>query len=98
MRVNDAAASAIARTYTRQVTAPGAEAARLGLRQSEGRARTDSVSLSDTTQQLLKLREVVAAQSEVRADRVAALKAAITGGKYQVDAQALAARMLGAGA
>lgn len=95
MRISDATANAIARTYTRQVNAPDTELARPGLRQAEGRPRTDSVALSTTTQQLLRLREVVAAQSEVRADRVAALKAAIAGDRYQVDTMALAARLLG---
>ena len=95
MRVNDAAANAIARTYTRNVGAPGSEMAKLAMRQAEARPRTDSVSLSSTTQQLMKLRDVVSAQTEVRADKVAALKAAIAGGRYQINTDVLASRLLG---
>jgi negative regulator of flagellin synthesis FlgM len=94
MRVNDAAANAIARTYTRNIGAPASEIAKLAMRQAEGRPRTDSVSLSSTTQQLMKLREVVAAQTEVRAEKVAALKAAIATGRYQINTDALAAKLL----
>jgi negative regulator of flagellin synthesis FlgM len=94
MRIHDATANAIARTYTRQVSAPAGDAARIGLRQAESRPRTDSLSLSTTTQQLMKLRGLVESQSEVRPDRVAALKAAITSGKYQIDTQTLAAKLL----
>lgn len=95
MRINDATAGAIAQTYTRQtVTKAGAAAASV-VRQAAGRPRTDSISFSATTRDLLRLREVAAAQTDVRPDRVAALKAAITSGKYQVDTGVLAAKLLG---
>jgi negative regulator of flagellin synthesis FlgM len=95
MQVNNAASSMIARTYGRQVGGPGDAIMRAPVRAAEGRPRTDSLSISDSTRELARLREAAADQPDVRANRVAALKSAIEGGTYRVDLDVLAARLLG---
>lgn len=95
MQIHNATAGAIAQTYTRQTAARTGDADRSLLRPAAGRPRADSVSLSTTTQELMRLRNVASAQPDVRAERVAALKAAIAGGSYQVDTGLLAGRLLG---
>lgn len=50
----------------------------------------DSVSLSDTARSLASARAAVADASDVRADRVAQIKAAIASGTYTVDSRQLA--------
>jgi negative regulator of flagellin synthesis FlgM len=89
-------AGSIARTYQRGVVGPAtAHNAYAGaMRQAAGRPRTDSVTLSSTTQELMKLREVVSSSPDIRSERVAALKAQIANGTYNTDPAALAARML----
>lgn len=95
MQIHNNLIGSIARTYTRQTGAvSGAADGSLGARGAVGRPRTDSVSLSGTTQELKKVRDMVSAQPDVRAERVAALKAAIANGSYRVDNTALAEKML----
>jgi flagellar biosynthesis anti-sigma factor FlgM len=95
MQVNNAASSMIARTYGRQVGGLGDAAARATTRAAEGRPRTDSLAISDSTRELARLRQAAAEQPEVRANRVAALKNAIEGGTYRIDLDVLAAKLLG---
>lgn len=57
---------------------------------SEKSNASDKVSLTDTATQLQSLRQVIADSPEVNTDRVAALRAAIADGSYQVDSDALA--------
>lgn len=54
----------------------------------------DRVSISAEAQELLKLREALV-ESEVRPERVEALREAIARGAYDVPAKAIAAKMLG---
>lgn len=56
---------------------------------------SDNVSLSDTAQSLSRLEAAVASSSDVNAERVAEIKAALEKGQYRVDAYALAGKMLG---
>jgi negative regulator of flagellin synthesis FlgM len=56
--------------------------------------RADAVSLSDEARSLSAARNTVSGNSEVREDRVAAIKAAIADGTYKVDSRALAQRLL----
>jgi len=95
MQVNNTASSMIARTYGRQVGGPGDAAARVTARSAEGRPRTDSLTISESTRELARLREAVAEQPETRANRVAALKNAIGSGTYRMDLDVLAAKLLG---
>ena len=95
MQVNNAASSMVARTYGRQVGGPGDAVARAPLRSAEGRPRTDSLAISDSTRELSRLRQAAADQPDVRANRVAALKSAIESGTYRVDLDVLAAKLLG---
>ena len=95
---NDPIATSIARTYTRQVTAAGPAAANAyaaAARQAGARQRSDSVTLSSTMQEAQRIRAVASDQPDVRADRVAALRLAISNGSYKVDNGALAAKLMG---
>ena len=55
---------------------------------------TDKVSLTDNATQLQSLQKAVAEAPVVNKDRVAALRAAIDNGSYQVDAKKLARNMI----
>lgn len=96
MRVQNAIATAVARTYTRQAAGvfdgpPPAP------RPGGGRPRTDRLDLSATVEQFRRLMGAVTEQPDVRPDVVASLRAAVQGGAYRVDPQALAARLLASG-
>jgi negative regulator of flagellin synthesis FlgM len=54
----------------------------------------DSVELSDTARALANASQTVAQASEVREDRVAAIKAALANGTYSVDSRTLAQAMV----
>jgi negative regulator of flagellin synthesis FlgM len=60
--------------------------------------QSDAVSLSDAARALASARTTVADATDVRADRVAALKSAIADGTYKIDGRALAKSMVRAGA
>ena len=57
-------------------------------------AATDKVSLTATATQLQALQQEIAALPAVDQDKVAALRAAIEDGSYQVDSQKLARNMI----
>lgn len=57
-------------------------------------ASSDSVSLSATGQNLAKLEAAIAQSPEINEAKVAEVKAAITSGRYQVDAESIADKML----
>ncbi|MFH7321085.1 flagellar biosynthesis anti-sigma factor FlgM [Desulfurivibrio sp. D14AmB] len=60
-----------------------------------GAAQTgDRVDLSSSTQDIQRVKEVLAQTPEVRLEKIRALKGQIERGEYQVDAQAVADRML----
>jgi negative regulator of flagellin synthesis FlgM len=88
MRINDYRAAQIAQTYGPQGT-PDASA-----RAKKAGQRTDGTSLSSAAQELLKARRAVQDSPEVRAELVAELRRQVQSGTYQVDAQALARRLM----
>ena len=55
---------------------------------------SDKVDLSASTQDTQRVKEVLAQTPEVRVERIQALKGQIERGEYQVDAHAVADRML----
>jgi negative regulator of flagellin synthesis FlgM len=59
--------------------------------------QADSVELSDTARALSSAGQTVASASDVREDRVAAIKAAIASGTYSVDSRTLAQAMVRTG-
>lgn len=61
---------------------------------SEKSSSNDKVSLTDTATQLQSLRQVISDSPEVNTDRVAALRAAIADGSYNVDSDALAQNLI----
>ena len=69
----------------RKVTAAGSDA---------GGRRTDKVTVSAQARELYRAMQAVDAHSDVRADRVEALRAQIDAGTYKVDAQGLAQRLV----
>ncbi len=89
--------------YQRQAVqgaGPGADPAaappRTGADGSRTR-RTDRVTVSDQAQELYRAMQAVNAQSDVRDERVAALRAQIAGGMYRVDATGIAQRLVEGG-
>lgn len=54
----------------------------------------DQVTLTDSARSLQKIEAAVAKTPVVNADKVAAVKQAISGGTYQVDANRVAGKML----
>lgn len=64
---------------------------------AEGAARSDgkqdTASLSSRGRVMAGIFATVAQSPEVRAERVAALRAAINGGTYEIDVNAIAARL-----
>jgi negative regulator of flagellin synthesis FlgM len=58
-----------------------------------GTRRADRVTVSRQAQELYRAMQAVGQQDDVRADRVEALRAQITGGTYRVDAQGIAERL-----
>ena len=56
--------------------------------------QADGVSLSEEARSLAAARDTVSGSSNVREDRVAAIKAAMADGTYKVDSRALAERIL----
>jgi negative regulator of flagellin synthesis FlgM len=67
----------------------GAEEARSGSQ--------DRISVSDRARTMAVVSRSVAATSDVRAEKIASLKAAINNGSYQVDVNGIAARLLRGG-
>lgn len=83
--------------YQRQVAqaqaASAHEATRRSTRGSASSRRSDEVSLSATAQSFARVMEAVQQQPDVRADRVAAVRARIANGTYGIDAQLIAQRL-----
>lgn len=62
--------------------------------QSEAPARQDSVSLSREAQTLGRLESRVQSEPEVDEAKVAAVRQALESGRYQIDSESIASRML----
>lgn len=62
-----------------------------------GSRHVDEVSISESGQTLRRLIDAVSAQPDVRADRVAQLKAQIERGEYRLDSATVAERMIDEG-
>ncbi|WP_019605469.1 flagellar biosynthesis anti-sigma factor FlgM [Teredinibacter turnerae] len=82
-----ASGSAKARATPTGRNAPAAE-------YSPAPAAQDSVSLSPQGQTLAKLSTELSQSPDVDQDKVAAVRTALAEGRYQVDAQAIAGKML----
>lgn len=54
----------------------------------------DTVAMSEAGASLARVQEAAAAAADIRADRVAELKAQIQAGEYPIDADAIAERLL----
>ena len=54
----------------------------------------DRVSLSPQARELMKAQQVMANLPDIREDKVAELKARIDGGRYRIDSEGIAARMI----
>ena len=57
--------------------------------------RPDAAEFSDELAELRRVRAAAAAADEVRADRVAAIKARLQAGTYTIDTNTLAEKLLG---
>lgn len=56
--------------------------------------RADAVELSESSTNMSRVRDAAAAAPDVRAERVAALRAQVQSGTYTVDSQALSGKLL----
>lgn len=65
-----------------------------GVKESRGPAQADQVDFSDRAQEASSLRRALRQVPEIRADRVAALKAQVEAGLYRVRTAELANRLL----
>ncbi len=86
-------------TRTARITPPKAERSLLDSQAKPAAAheqRPDAVELSESSRDMRGARAAAAAAPDVRADRVAALKAQVQNGTYTVDNQALAGKLLSA--
>lgn len=83
--------------YQRQVAqteaAEAVAAQRGGSRGAAGGRRADQVTLSEGAHAFVRAMDAVTAQPDVRADRVAQLRARLEAGTYQVDASRVARRL-----
>ncbi len=83
--------------YQRQVaqaqSASAPDSTRRAARGGAAGRRTDEVALSANAQSFARVMEAVQQQPEVRADRVAAVRARIENGTYGIDAQVIAQRL-----
>lgn len=83
--------------YQRQVAqaqaAGAAEGGRRAARGDSAGKRMDQVSLSASAQSFARVMEAVQQQPDVRADRVASVRARIAGGTYGIDADLIAQRL-----
>lgn len=61
---------------------------------NEGAPASDSTGITSNARELSQAREVVEASPEVRAEKVAALKAAIANGTYSADPREIARSLL----
>src|SRR5262249_33891295 len=75
-----------------------AEANAASASSSAATRQADSVTFSDTARALSAANQSVASTADVREDKVAAIKAAIADGSYDVDSRALAQSMVKAAA
>lgn len=89
---NNVNSTATANARTRQTTESQSTAAKSAPPAKP--ADSDSVSLSVKAQTMGRLEAQIADASEVDEDKVAAIKAAISEGRYQVDSRTIAERML----
>ena len=87
--------------YRQQAAATaGAKAAEGGTDAGQARAagrggrRADQVQLSSQAQELQRALDAVTAEPDVRAARVDALRQQVASGTYEVDARAIASRMV----
>ncbi|HEX2999136.1 MAG TPA: flagellar biosynthesis anti-sigma factor FlgM [Armatimonadota bacterium] len=60
-------------------------------------AQEDAVTLSPRAKEVQKVKQYLAAQPDVREDKVAEIRARLESGEYQVSAQELAERILQSG-
>ncbi|MDA0270320.1 MAG: flagellar biosynthesis anti-sigma factor FlgM [Chloroflexi bacterium] len=87
--------------YQRQVTqsqeAGEVAASRTTGTQRGSARRTDEVALSDEARGFARIMQAVSETTDLRADRVEALRQRVDAGDYQVDADALARLLLARG-
>ncbi len=88
---NSVNSSAVSTAKTRAAATPGKEAkAEVPTEKTQG----DSVSLSVKAQTMGRLQAQIGDAPEVDEAKVASIKAAIAEGRYQIDSQTVATRML----
>lgn len=78
------------KNITHQTKEPGISASK----EKEKLLSKDNVVLSSRSKEMQKIYETLKETPEVRSDKVAALKKAIQEGKYKVDSQQLAEKIL----
>lgn len=93
MRIENIDKKAI-NTYEQQVQRVNDQAKAETAQQQQKPAKTDEVSLSTQARELQKAKEAVEASPDVRQEKVAAIKAQVEAGTYNIPAGYVAAKML----
>lgn len=75
-------------------TVPGKTPGDVSTKQDSPTSNSDSVSLSSQGQAIAKIEAQLVKSSEVDEAKVAEIKAAITSGRYNIDSNAIAEKML----
>ena len=91
LNANDRLRAAQAATALRSNAAYATTASQAPARQP------DAVSLSDSAKSLVSAQKTIASSADVREDRVAAIKAAINNGTYQINSRQLARTLVDQG-
>ncbi|MBP7694256.1 MAG: flagellar biosynthesis anti-sigma factor FlgM [Anaerolineales bacterium] len=93
MKIENTGSQGISRAQRNDTQAVEAARAAQSRAAAKPAAGSDRLELSDQAQMLAKARKTLAAQPEVRADKVQALRISIENGTYQVPHAQLARRL-----
>lgn len=97
MQVSNSVAGAVAQAYASELERPSQPSGRIAPRDVGVGQRSDSVGLSQTAQELNRIRLAVNGSPDSRGDKMTRLKAALASGAYAVNSRALAGSLLAAG-
>jgi negative regulator of flagellin synthesis FlgM len=95
MKINDLHQQSKITPYVSQMNgSPQTDSMKRDREAKENSSSTDKVELSAQAKEMKKIHEVVQATPEVRATKVSALKKLIEEGKYEVESEAIADKMI----
>ncbi len=92
MKITDLSQGSNPLQYVNQANAPEKQPGPQEMKKQE--SLVDKVELSDRSREMQKINDVLETTPDVRAERVAELKKAVQEGRYQVDSEAVADKMV----